>query len=103
MKVPNQQSEIIRRMRCTAGHLNAVINMAEEGRPCEQVLHQLHAVQAALQAVGLGLINCQVQNSQTIILDSSSVEEWTSELKRIQSLYSVFTQYSNYDSEVFHD
>ncbi len=103
MKVPNQQSEIIRRMRCAAGHLNAVINMAEEGRPCEQVLYQLHAVQAALLAVGLGLINCQVQNSQTIILDSSSVEEWTSELKRIQSLYAVFTQYSNHDSEVFHD
>lgn len=103
MKVPNQQSEIIRRMRCAAGHMTAVIEMAEEGRPCEQVLHQLHAVQAALQAVGLGLINCQIQNSQTTILDSSSVKERTSELKRIQSLYTIFTQNSNYKNEVFHD
>lgn len=50
---PNQQPEIIRRMRCAAGHLNAVIKMTEEGKPCEQVLHQLDAVQAALQAVGI--------------------------------------------------
>ena len=103
MKVPNQQSEIIQRMRCAAGHLNAVIEMVDQGQPYEQVLHQLHAVQASLRAVGLGLINCQVQNSQTIILECSSVKERTSELKRIQSLYSVFTQYSNHDSEGFHD
>ncbi len=28
---PDQQSEIIRRLRCAAGHLNAVIKMAEAG------------------------------------------------------------------------
>ena len=47
---PDQQSEIIRRLRCAAGHLNAVIEMTEAGQPCEQVLHQLNAVQAALRA-----------------------------------------------------
>lgn len=97
---PDQQSEIIKRMRCAAGHLNAVIEMTEEGRPCEQLLHQLNAVQAALQAVGLGLIKCQVQSSQTIILEGSSAKERLSELQRIQSLYTVFTQYSNDHSEV---
>lgn len=100
MKMRDQRSDILQRMRCAAGHLNAVIEMAEAGRPCERVLHQLNAVQAALRAVGLGLIACQVQNSQTIILDGSSAEERLSELKRIQVLYAIFTQYSNYDSEV---
>jgi DNA-binding FrmR family transcriptional regulator len=90
-------------MRCASGHLNAVIKMAEENEPCEQVLHQLHAVQASLNAIGLGLIACQIQDSQGIILDSSSAEERRSELMRIQSLYAVFTQYSNYHTEVSHD
>lgn len=100
MKTPDRRSDVIRRMRCASGHLNAVIKMAEAGKPFEQVLHQLNAVQAALRAVGLGLIKCQVQDSQTIILEGSSAKERLSELQRIQSLYTVFTQYTNYHSEV---
>jgi DNA-binding FrmR family transcriptional regulator len=100
---PDQQSEIIRRLRCAAGHLNAVIEMTEAGQPCEQVLHQLNAVQAALRAAGTKLIICQAQSSQTIILDSPSPKQRISELKRLQSLYTIFMQYSNHHSEVSHD
>lgn len=100
---PDQQSDIIRRLRCAAGHLNAVIEMTETGQPCEQVLHQLNAVQAALRAAGTKLIICQAQSSQTIILDSPSPKQRIAELKRLQSLYTIFMQYSNHHSEVFHD
>ena len=100
---PDQQSEIIRRLRCAAGHLNAVINMAESGEPCEQMLHQLNAVQAALRAAGAKLLICQSQSSQAIILDSTSPERRTSELKRLQTLYTTFTQYSHNPNEVNDD
>ena len=100
---PDQQSEIIRRLRCAAGHLNAVIEMTEAGQPCEQVLHQLNAVQAALRAAGTKLIICQAQSSQTIILDSPSPKQRISELKRLQSLYIIFLQYPNHHIEVSHD
>jgi len=103
MKTPVRQSEIIQRMRIAAGHLNAVIKMAEENETCEQILHQLHAVQAALNAVGHGLITCQIRDSQKSILESSSAEERLFELKKIQSLYTVFTRYSNYHTEVSHE
>ena len=99
---PDQQSDIIRRLRCAAGHLNAVIEMTEAGQPCEQVLHQLNAVQAALRAAGTKLIICQAQSSQTIILDSPSPKQRIAELKRLHSLYTVFMQYSNHHSEVSH-
>ena len=91
---PDQQDDIIRRLRCAAGHLNAVIEMTEADQPCEDVLHQLNAVQAALRATGSKLIICQTQSSQEIILDSPSPEQRTSELKRLQSLYTTFMQYS---------
>jgi DNA-binding FrmR family transcriptional regulator len=91
---PDQQSDIISRLRCAAGHLNAVIEMTETGQPCEQVLHQLNAVQAALRAAGTKLIICQAQSSQTIILDSPSPKQRIAELKRLQSLYTTFMQYS---------
>jgi len=93
---PTQQSEIIRRLRCAAGHLNAVIDMAEAGQPCEKVLHQLGAVDAAIRAAGLKLIICQAQSIQSVILDSASPKQRLDELKRLQSLYTIFLQYPNH-------
>ena len=90
---PDQQPDILRRLRCAAGHLNAVIEMTEAGQPCEEVLHQLNAVQAALRVTGGKLIICQAQNSQAVILDSPSPQQRASELKRLQSLYTTFMQY----------
>ena len=100
---PDQQSEITRRLRCAAGHLNAVIKMTEAGLPCEQVLHQLNAVQAALRVIGSKLIIYQAQSSQAIILSSHSPKQRLSELKRLQSLYTIVIQYFNHYSEVSHD
>jgi DNA-binding FrmR family transcriptional regulator len=97
---PNQQSEIIRRLRCAAGHLNAVIEMAETGQPCEQVLHQLGAIEAALRAAGIKLILCQTQASESIILEGPSPKQRVAELKRLQSLYTIFLQYPKHHSEV---
>src|SRR3972149_3132213 len=98
----SQQSEILQRLRSASGHLNAVIKMAEAGQTCEQVLHQLGAVEAALRAAGIKLIICQAQSSQTIILDSPSPKQRISELKRLQSLYTIFIKHSNHNSEVNH-
>lgn len=87
--------KIVRRLRCAAGHLNAVIEMTESGEPCEQVLHQLNAVQAALQTAGVKIIECQAQSSQDVILNSTSVTQRTAELRHLQSLYTIFIkQYS---------
>ncbi|MBI5839813.1 MAG: metal-sensitive transcriptional regulator [Chloroflexi bacterium] len=97
---PDSQFEIISRLRCAAGHLNAVVEMAEAGQPCEQVLHQLSAVQSALHAAGIKLIICQAQISQSVILDSPSPQERLAELKRLQSLYAIFVQHFNHTHEV---
>ena len=91
---PDQQSDIIRRLRCAVAHLNAVIEMTETGQPCEEVLHQLKAVQAALRVTGRKLVICKAQSIQEIILESSSPQSRTLELKRLQSLYTTFIQYS---------
>ncbi len=100
---PTQQSEIIRRLRSAAGHLNAVIDMAEADQPCEQVLHQLGAVDAAIRAAGTKLIISQFQSSQSIILGSSLPKQRLAELKRLQSLYTIFLQHPNHQIEVSHD
>lgn len=100
---PKQQPEIIRRLRCAAGHLNGVIEMAEAGKPCEQILHQLNAVEAALRAAGIKLIICQTQYSQATILESPSPKQRITELKRLQSLYTIFLLNPNHHREGSHD
>ena len=100
---PNQQFEIIRRLRCAAGHLNAVIEMAEADQPCEQVLHQLGAVDAAIRAAASKLMICQAQSIQSIILDSASPKERLAELQHLQALYTIFLHYPNHHIEVSHD
>lgn len=98
-----QRAEVIRRLRCAAGHLNAVIEMAESSQPCEQVLQQLYAVQSALREAGVRFILCQVQSSQAVILESLIPEQRVSELKRLQSLYPIFVQHFHHNCEVNRD
>jgi len=93
---PEPSSDITRRLRCASGHLNSVISMIETGQPCEQILHQLNAVQAALQIAGVKVIECQTKSSQDIILNSASVEQRTEELHHLQSLFTIFCQTVQY-------
>lgn len=97
------QAEILQRLRTTEGHLRAVIEMAEAGRPCEEVLHQLNALQAALRAATIKVILCQVQSSQAIVLENSSPGKRIAEVKRLQFLYTLFVHYSNHPNEVINE
>ena len=40
--------EVLKRLKRAAGHLQAVLGMIEEGRPCLGIAQQLHAVEAAI-------------------------------------------------------
>jgi len=88
----DQRADILRRLRCAVGHLNAVIEMTEDSQPCEKVLHQLNAVQAALRTAGFKLLSCQAMQSEALILVSPSSEQRAAELKRLQSLYALLIQ-----------
>ena len=98
----DHQSEILKRLRCAAGHLDAVIHMTETRQPCDQVLHQLNAVQAALRAAGVKMIECQAESSQEVILNSPSVEQRIVELQNLKALYTIYVkQYSHKDEVIY--
>jgi DNA-binding FrmR family transcriptional regulator len=94
---PEQQAEIMRRLRSAQGHLGAVIGMVESGESCEQVLHQLGAVQAALLVAGARLLACQVETSKIIIQLSPCPEERAAELDRLSDLYQIMMKSSKYN------
>jgi DNA-binding FrmR family transcriptional regulator len=99
----NQQPEIIQRLRSAVGHLHAVLEMAESGRPCEDVLYQLNAVQSALRKVGTKIICCEAQWVRENILNSQSFQQTSADLHRLQSLYGIYVQYFNQAQEVNND
>lgn len=53
---PHPQTEaVLKRLARIEGHVRAVRQMAEEGRGCADILHQIGAVEAALRRVA-GLV-----------------------------------------------
>ncbi len=92
---PEDNMEIVRRLRTAQGHLGAVIQLVEAGKPCEQVFHQLGAVRAALRVAGARLLDCQIGYSEDIIQQSPSPEDRTDELTRLINLYQLALQYSD--------
>ncbi|HRD34092.1 MAG TPA: metal-sensing transcriptional repressor [Rhodocyclaceae bacterium] len=47
---------IIKRLRRAGGHLNSIVEMIEQGRPCLDVAQQLQAVEKAIQQAKKTLI-----------------------------------------------
>ncbi|HKZ82178.1 MAG TPA: metal-sensitive transcriptional regulator [Anaerolineae bacterium] len=91
LKSPKTQLAIVNRLRSAEGHLHAIIGMVESGAPCEDVLHQLDAVEAALCATGRALRYCQFRKSIEAIRHSPSAEARTAELQRLTTLYGLQT------------
>lgn len=55
---PHQShSAIVKRLRRATGHLQKVIQMIEEGRPCLDLAQQLHAVESAVHQAKKALIH----------------------------------------------
>jgi DNA-binding FrmR family transcriptional regulator len=84
--VDEVQEQIISRLKTAEGHLQAVTRMAAAGEPCEDILHQLSAVEAALHATGCLLLRCRLQESIDLIANSPGVKERTVELERLTAL-----------------
>ena len=97
---PEELTDIVKRLRSAQGHLGAVIGLLEAGKPCEQVLHQLGAVRAALRAAGARLLDCQINSSEEIIQNGTCPEDRAAELNRLVNLYYLVVQYSDHIEKI---
>ena len=53
---------IIRRLKRAEGHLQAIILMIEQGRPCAQIAQQLQAVESAVENAKKALIHDHISD-----------------------------------------
>ena len=56
-------SAIARRLKRANGHLEKIIEMIEQGRPCGQVAQQLQAVESAIESAKKALIHDHISHS----------------------------------------
>lgn len=53
----DSKADLLRRLHCAEGHLRGVAAMIEREEDCENIVHQLLAVQGALREVNRRLLN----------------------------------------------
>jgi DNA-binding FrmR family transcriptional regulator len=66
-----QDAEILSRLHKAQGQLTGITSMYEDGRYCIDVLDQLAAVRAALDAVGLLLLQDHISTCVRAAIDGS--------------------------------
>jgi DNA-binding FrmR family transcriptional regulator len=54
---------IARRLKRANGHLETIIEMIEQGRPCAQIAQQLQAVESAIESAKKALIHDHVSST----------------------------------------
>lgn len=87
-----EQILLLARLRSAEGHLGSIINMVETEQNCLKVLYQLHAVQAALQASGRYLLQCQLKQSIEIVSQDTCPEKRCAEINRLVDLYRFYQE-----------
>ena len=53
---------IIKRLKRAAGHMNSIVGMIEEHRPCVDIAQQLQAVESAIASAKRALINDHIDH-----------------------------------------
>ena len=56
-------SAIARRLKRANGHLEGIIEMIEQGRPCAEIAQQLQAVESAVESAKKALIHDHISHS----------------------------------------
>ena len=70
--------KISARLKRARGHLDSVVTMIEDGRPCTEIAQQLHAVEKAITNAKRALIHDHIDHC----LDEASAES-TADFKEI--------------------
>lgn len=90
--MPVEMQAVLTRLRMAEADLRAARQMLEEDRPCQQILHQLNAVQSALKASGSQFLCMEVQRCMQTIQDDPCPEERCEDLAQLSSLYPFFSK-----------
>lgn len=76
-----QLDAVIKRMKRAQGQVAAVVRMLEEGRSCEEIVHQMAAVGKAVNTAAFTLISASLK--ECLIEDGRDLDETTEKLQKL--------------------
>ncbi len=80
----NKHPEVLKRLKRANGHLNTVIKMMEDDRPCLEIAQQLHAVIGALENARVTFIEEHINNClQNSLNDPEAAREVLKDFKTL--------------------
>ena len=83
-KPKNSQEKILHRLKIARGHLNKVIRMVEANQYCIDVLHQSHAIQAALKETDSVILE---NHLKTCVSDSIKSGNQNEAIKEVMEVF----------------
>ena len=75
-----RKEDLRNRALSVAGHMSAVAHMVEEDAYCIDILTQVNSVNAALKAVGMGLLDAHVRHCVRESIEAGQGDEKVEEL-----------------------
>lgn len=81
------QQEILNRLRSAAGHISGIERMVQDDKYCIDILHQVQAVQAALNKVSLLLLDDHMHHCVTDAIRSEDSKERERVLTEIRDVF----------------
>ncbi len=82
-------TDIESRLRTIEGHVRGIERMAENGADCIDMIHQIHAVQAAMNKIRLELLSNRLNICLAKAVQGEDQEERHRLLKEIAELYEL--------------
>lgn len=80
----SKHPEVLKRIKRANGHLNSVIKMMEDSRPCLEIAQQLHAVIGALENARVIFIEEHINDClQNSLNDPESAKEVLKDFKTL--------------------
>jgi DNA-binding FrmR family transcriptional regulator len=86
---PATEEALLKRLRSVAGHVNGVERMIEDGKYCIDVIHQIQAIQAALNKVSVMLLDDHMHHCVTNAIESQDPAERERVLGEIRDVFAV--------------
>jgi DNA-binding FrmR family transcriptional regulator len=83
------QEALLKRLRSVSGHVAGVERMVEDGKYCIDVIHQIQAIQAALNKVTVMLLDDHMHHCVTDAIESQDPGERERVLGEIRDVFAV--------------
>ena len=81
------KGDLINRLKSVSGHVNAVTRMVEDNRYCIDVIHQINAIQAALNKVSILILE---DHMHTCVIDAVQSEDVGERERVLDEIRDVF-------------